>query len=136
MPTSRATRSRATSRAANALQPGLGGEGDAVIAKILPNQPQTSADLTITVVAGPDPVVPGTNLTYMVAVTNLGPDAAQGVTLTDAVPAGTTFVSFTAPAGWTVAAPPAGGTGTVTATAAGLTGGSGRASRWSSASTL
>ena len=109
----------------NALQPGLGGEGDAIIAKILPSQPQTSADLTVTVVAGPDPVVPGTNLTYMVAVTNLGPDAAVGVMLTDAIPAGTTFVSFTAPAGWTVAAPPAGGAGTVTATAASLTGGSG-----------
>ena len=32
------------------------------------------------------------------------------------MPAGTTFVSFTAPAGWSTTAPPVGGTGAVTAT--------------------
>ena len=42
-------------------------------------------------------------------VTNNGPDAAQGLTLTTAVPAGTTFVSFTAPAGWTATTPAPGG---------------------------
>ena len=38
------------------------------------------------------------------------------MTLTDVVPTGTTFVSFTAPPGWTSTTPAPGGTGTITAT--------------------
>ena len=48
---------------------------------------------------------------------------AANPVLTTAVPAGTTFASFAAPAGWIVTAPPAGGTGAITATASTLAGG-------------
>jgi uncharacterized repeat protein (TIGR01451 family) len=42
---------------------------------------------------------PGTQLTYNIVVTNNGPSVAQGVTLTDVLPAGVTFVSGTGPGG-------------------------------------
>src|SRR5262249_32371807 len=54
-----------------------------------------------------------------------GPADAQGVQLSDALPAATTFVSFTAPAGWTASMPPVGGTGSVTAARPTLAAGSG-----------
>src|SRR5207248_196508 len=59
------------------------------------------ADLAVTKTDTPDPVTAGTDLTYTVTLTNNGPSDAQGVVLSDVVPAGTTFVSATAPAGWT-----------------------------------
>jgi uncharacterized repeat protein (TIGR01451 family) len=40
-----------------------------------------------------DPAVAGTDLTYTVTATNLGAGLAHGVSVTDTVPAGTTFVS-------------------------------------------
>ena len=65
----------------------------------------------------PDPVTAGNNITYTITVNNAGPSDAVGTQLTDGVPTGTTFVSFTAPAGWTtVMIPPVGGTGGITAT--------------------
>ena len=54
-----------------------------------------AADLSVTKTDSPDPVLRGGNITYHVTVGNSGPDAATGVTLTDNVPAGTTFVSAT-----------------------------------------
>jgi uncharacterized repeat protein (TIGR01451 family) len=74
------------------------------------------ADLAVTKDDSPDPVVAGTNVTYTVTLTNAGPGVAEAVQLTDAIPAGTTFVSFTSPAGWTTTTPPVGGTGTILAT--------------------
>jgi uncharacterized repeat protein (TIGR01451 family) len=59
-------------------------------------------------------VNPGQELTYTVTVANLGPDAAVATTLTDPLPAGTTFVSCTAVPG-TCAGPAVGTNGTVTA---------------------
>jgi uncharacterized repeat protein (TIGR01451 family) len=52
-----------------------------------------SADLALTKTDSPDPVTVGQNLTYTVTVTNKGPDVATGVTLTDTLPGGVTFVS-------------------------------------------
>ena len=63
----------------------------------------TTADLAITNVASPNPVVAGSNLTYTVVVKNNGVAAASTVAFTDAIPANTAFVSVTpTPAtGWT-----------------------------------
>ena len=78
---------------------------------------QLDADLAVTKSDSPDPVVAGTNLTYTIGFTNNGPSDAQSVTLQDAVPANTTFVSVTTPAGWTrTDSVPPGGTGTITFT--------------------
>jgi uncharacterized repeat protein (TIGR01451 family) len=73
------------------------------------------ADLAVSESDSQDPILAGNNLAYTVAVINNGPNDAGDVTLTDVIPANTTFVSFTAPAGWTVTTPAVGGTGTVTA---------------------
>jgi uncharacterized repeat protein (TIGR01451 family) len=56
------------------------------------------ADLAVTA-SGPSSVTAGTNATYTITVTNNGPSAAQGVVLSDALPAGSTFVSMTQTAG-------------------------------------
>ena len=51
-----------------------------------PAAAQASADLTVSKVDSPDPVVVGKRLTYTITVTNLGPDTATGVALTDDLP--------------------------------------------------
>jgi uncharacterized repeat protein (TIGR01451 family) len=63
------------------------------------------ADLSIRKSASPDPVAPGANLTYLIEVSNAGPDAAVAVTVADTIPSGTTFVSLASPAGWTCLTP-------------------------------
>lgn len=50
------------------------------------------ARLTATKTASPDPATPGTPLTYRVTVSNDGAAPAAGVTLTDPIPAGLTYV--------------------------------------------
>jgi uncharacterized protein (TIGR03437 family) len=52
-----------------------------------------NADLALTKTAAPNPVPAGENLTYTLAVRNIGPQPATGVTVTDTLPAGVTFVS-------------------------------------------
>jgi len=52
-----------------------------------------NADLAVTETASANPAVAGQNLTYTLAVTNLGSAVASGVTVTDTLPAGATFVS-------------------------------------------
>lgn len=59
------------------------------------SSPPASADLSVTKSDSPDPVTAGTDLTYTITVANAGPNAAQNVAVTDGVPNGTTFVSFT-----------------------------------------
>ena len=54
-----------------------------------------AADLTVTKIDSPDPVLAGTNLVYAVTVTNGGPSTSTGAVLTDTLPAGVTFVSST-----------------------------------------
>lgn len=51
-----------------------------------------SADLSITKAGSPDPVTAGDPLTYTIIVGNDGPSTAFDVTITDTIPAGTTFV--------------------------------------------
>jgi uncharacterized repeat protein (TIGR01451 family) len=86
---------------------------------------QTRADLAVTKVDTPDPVIAGNNITYTVNFVNNGPSDAQGVTVTDAVPANTTLVSATtSSAGWARSdAVPAGGTGNVVFSNASVAGG-------------
>jgi uncharacterized repeat protein (TIGR01451 family) len=83
----------------------LDGKQDLVVANIgsntvsiLLNTPP-SADLSIIKSDSPDPVAIGTNLTYVITVTNNGPDAAAGVIVTDTLPSNVTFVSATASQG-------------------------------------
>ncbi len=51
------------------------------------------ADLSITMGDAPDPVIVGNNLTYALTITNNGPLDATGVTVTDRLPEGVSFVS-------------------------------------------
>lgn len=76
-------------------------------------QIQISADLQVTNSDAPDPVVAGSNLVYTIGVNNAGPSDAAAVTLTDALPAGTTFVSLASPGGWSCTPPAVGTNGTV-----------------------
>ncbi len=78
-----------------------------------------TADLQITKTDSADPVVPGTTLTYTLAVGNNGPSVAAGLVLRDPLPTGTAFASMSAP-GLTCTAPAAGATGDVNCTGATL----------------
>jgi uncharacterized repeat protein (TIGR01451 family) len=83
----------------------------------------STADLSITNAASPDPVAAGANITYTQVVTNNGPSAADNATLVEAVPANTTFVSVTAPAGWTCNTPAVGLSGNVACSTLSMAGG-------------
>ena len=52
-----------------------------------------SADMAVAQTASTNPAIVGQNLTYTLAITNLGSAVAAGVTVTDTLPAGVTFVS-------------------------------------------
>ena len=88
-----------------------------------PPGPTPGVDISVFKDDATDPVNAGQNITYTINVTNFGDTAAANVTLTDAVPAGTTFVSFAEPAGWVSVEPAVGGTGTITSTNATLAAG-------------
>jgi uncharacterized repeat protein (TIGR01451 family) len=51
------------------------------------------ADLSVRKSATPSPLVPGTNVTFELVVTNDGPNPASNVTVSDPLPDGLTFVS-------------------------------------------
>ncbi len=53
----------------------------------------TQADVSIVKTAAPEPVNQGTNLTYSLTVTNGGPAVAQGIAVTDVIPAQVTYSS-------------------------------------------
>jgi uncharacterized repeat protein (TIGR01451 family) len=57
------------------------------------------ADLALIKTDSPDPVITGNDLTYTLTVTNNGPDTATSVTVTDTLPAETTFVSCSSTGG-------------------------------------
>ena len=73
-------------------------------------------DLAVASSATPSPVAQGNNITYVQSVTNNGPTAETNATFTDAIPANTTLVSFTAPPNWTCNTIAVGATGTFTCT--------------------
>ncbi len=52
-----------------------------------------SADMVLTKTASPKPVIAGNDLTYTLEAANNGPSLARGVTVSDPLPAATTFVS-------------------------------------------
>jgi uncharacterized repeat protein (TIGR01451 family) len=58
-----------------------------------------SVDLTLSLGDAPDPVTGNQTLTYTLGVSNLGPDTATNVTLTQDLPAGVAFQSLMGP-GW------------------------------------
>lgn len=84
----------------------------------------SSADLSVTNIASPNPVAAGANITYAQVVTNNGPSAADNATLVEAVAANATFASIVAPSGWSCVTPGVGGTGNVVCTIVTLNGGS------------
>jgi uncharacterized repeat protein (TIGR01451 family) len=69
-----------------------------------------SADVAVATSGGAD--------TFVVTVSNAGPNDAAGVTLTDAIPSGSTFASWTQTSGpqFTCSTPAADGTGTISCT--------------------
>lgn len=78
------------------------------------------ADLSITKTDSPDPVLAGSDVTYTINVTNNGPDTSVNLTLSDSVPANTTFQSLAHTASWTCITPAVGGTGAISCTAPSL----------------
>ena len=74
----------------------------------------SSVDVSVTKTAAAT-VTAGTNLTYTIVWANAGPDTASNVNLSDVLPPGTTFVSFTQNLGSPVPCftPPPGGTGSI-----------------------
>jgi uncharacterized repeat protein (TIGR01451 family) len=71
------------------------------------------ANLAVTNTGAPNPVAPGANITYTQTASNNGPQSAANLVFSEAIPANTTFVSFTSPASWTCATPAVGGSGTI-----------------------
>jgi uncharacterized repeat protein (TIGR01451 family) len=61
--------------------------------------PGDLANLAVSKDDDPDPVLVGSTLTYTIRVTNLGPQNATGVVLTDRLPSQTDFVSAAASSG-------------------------------------
>lgn len=83
-----------------------------------------TADLSITKSDDLDPVSAGTNLSYTVTVDNAGPDTATGVSWSDTLPGGTTFVSLSSPGGWSCTTPEVGAGGAVSCSVGSLSVGS------------
>lgn len=80
-----------------------------------------ASDLSVTIDGVGPKVLPSSTIAYNINVNNSGPEAAESVSLTTAVPANTTFVSIAAPAGWTCGTKPAaGGTGPIVCANPGL----------------
>lgn len=74
----------------------------------------TQSDFGIALVASPNPVNAGTNLTWTMTVTNHGPSNGSTASVDLPLPAPATFVSLSAPPGWTCSTPPSGTNGNVT----------------------
>lgn len=83
----------------NQVDPNDVNDCDDVIVTVQPVNPQTpaaqSADLEVAKVVNDSTVNVGQTIVYTVSVHNAGPNTATGVTMTDVLPAGLTFVSST-----------------------------------------
>ena len=64
----------------------------------------TTADIAVTNTPSALTVLAGSNYTLTQVVTNNGPAAGPGITLTEPIPANTTYVSGSGPAGWSCSA--------------------------------
>lgn len=73
--------------------------------------------MTVGLSGSPASVTAGSNITYMIALTVSGA-TATGVTLSDNLPAGLTFVSVTPPGGWGCTTPAIGANGMISCTTA------------------
>ena len=96
-----------------------GSDGNDVVVTVLR---QVSADLAASITAEPAAAVPGQTITYTLGMHNAGPDAASTPRFSIGMPAGTTFVSVSAP-GWSCSTPQVGSTGSLTCTGATLAAG-------------
>ncbi|MFI5166090.1 MAG: DUF11 domain-containing protein [Thermoanaerobaculales bacterium] len=74
--------------------------------------------------SGPAALATITAFDYTISVTDLGPQAATVLSVSDALPAGVLFQALTAPAGWSCLTPAVGTNGTVTCTSPTLAPGS------------
>jgi parallel beta-helix repeat protein len=91
-----------------------------------PRYALASSTLSLTKTVSDTLVNPGGTLTYGLAVNNAGPDDAVGATVSDPLPANTTFASVgSVPVGWTESDPGVGNPGTVTFTNPALASGAG-----------
>jgi uncharacterized repeat protein (TIGR01451 family)/uncharacterized delta-60 repeat protein len=84
---------------ASTKAPDMGDQDDFLIARFLGQAP--TADLQLTKQVFPATAKPGHTVIYTISVTNAGPNPAQGVIITDILPAGVTFSSCTPPTGST-----------------------------------
>jgi uncharacterized repeat protein (TIGR01451 family) len=75
-----------------------------------------AADASVAVTASPEPVSPGSNITYRITVTNSGPDALGTVWIFDELPLNTKFQTAAPLADWSCITPEVGSTGSVTCT--------------------
>ena len=89
-PTSLATMSNTASVTANELDSIQSNNQTAVSVLVNP-----AIDLGVTVVPSPSPVYAGADLSYAVTLSNQGPSTATGLTLSEALPSGTSLVSAT-----------------------------------------
>jgi uncharacterized repeat protein (TIGR01451 family) len=93
-----------------------GNNSDTTCTTLNPLPPEL-ADLDVDKTDSPDPVLAGQNITYSIVINNTSTTvAATGVSLSDPLPAGTTFVSLASPGGWSCTTPAVGGSGTVSCT--------------------
>lgn len=75
--------------------------------------PYFEPDLVVSGFGDSDPVAGGEDLTYTIQVENSGSDPAVDAQLSGTTPAGTTFLSISAPQDWICTVPPVGGTGSI-----------------------
>ncbi|WP_170113042.1 Calx-beta domain-containing protein [Ahniella affigens] len=78
------------------------------------------ADLSLSIVDSPDPVLPGGQIAYVITINNAGPSIADDPSFAFPLPAGLTSVSSVIPADWTCTAPAIGSNGTYACTALSL----------------